>query len=299
MGRLMTRIVEWVWRTFGALLERLASVGFIQTGVVLAAQTFLALLPLLIVVSAFAPSAVSDSVSHTLRSRLGLSGSTDQIVDSVLNSRDSLRGSISVFGVLVALASATSFTRALQRTYELSWGLPRGGLRGSVRGLVWLAGLAIYLTVLGVTLHLIHGGPPITLVRGVLTWLGAVMLWWWTPFVLLLGRVRPLALLPSGVLSGVTMIALGWVSSIYVPRSIRTNEQHFGTLGSVFAIESWLVIVACALVASAVVGAVLVQTGGPFSRRYAALLSGSGTQPWRRRPDPPPGAFSAAGRRDQ
>ena len=51
-----------------------------------------------------------------------------------------------------------------------------------------------------------------------------------------------------------------------VPRLVRSNEQQFGTIGAVFAIESWLVVVGCALVLCAVVGAWLAQQPGPLGR---------------------------------
>jgi membrane protein len=275
---MVIRLVEWVLRTFATLIERLAAVGFIFSGVVLAAQTFMALLPLLIIVVALLPPAIGADVSQSLRTRLGLSGSADQAVGQLLASRESLQG-LSVYGVVVVLASATSFTRALQRVYELSWGLPRLGLRGSLRGVLWLLGLAGYLTVLGLAVHYTQGGGPLTALRTVVAAIGALALWWWTPYVLLLGRVRLRSLLPCGLLTATATLVLGRVSAAILPRTIRTNERQFGTIGAVFAIQSWLVVICCAIVAAAVAGAVAAQTGGPLG----ALARGAAdTEGWRR-----------------
>jgi membrane protein len=185
MGGLLARVVRWSTRAFGTLIDRLAAVGLIQSGVVLAAYTFLALLPLLIVVVAFFPSGVAEAIADTMRRRLGLAD-TEGTVRRVMNSRESLRGSTSIFGVVVALVSATAFTRALQRVYELSWGLPRLGLRGSVRGVVWLIGLVAYVAVISSAVRLTGSGGIGPAVRALLLALGAVLLWWWTPYVLLL-----------------------------------------------------------------------------------------------------------------
>jgi len=108
---------------------------------------------------------------------------------------------------------------------------------------------------------------------------GAVLLWWWTPYLLLLGRVRARSLLPGGLLTAAAMLVLGKVSSVVLPRTVRNNERQFGTIGMVFAIESWLVVVACTIVLAAVVSAVAAQADGPFGRlaRGAADLDG-----WRR-----------------
>jgi membrane protein len=278
MTGLLRRLVEWILRTFATLLERLASVGFVYSGVVLAAQTLMALLPLLIVVVALLPTWAGASLADTLRARLGVSGETDQAVGHLVASRPQLQG-LSLIGIVVVIASATSFTRALQRVYELSWGLPRLGLRGSIRGLVWLVALASYLGVIGVALHYLRGEGPATALKVALSVVGAVGLWWWTPYVLLMGRVRLRSLLPCGALTGVAMLVMGRISAVVVPRTVRSNERQFGTIGVVFALQSWLVVLSCTIVAAAVVGAVAAQTTGPLG----ALARGS-TDPegWRR-----------------
>src|SRR5258705_5175648 len=149
-----------ILRPFETLIQRLVSVGFITSGVVLAAQTFLALFPLLIAVTAFLPQSSAEAIRGALRSRFGVSGSADAAVGQLMNNPNQLRGGISAVGAIVVLASATSFTRALQRVYEGAWGLPRLGLRGSLRGLVWLVEVALYLAVLGTAIRFAGGGVP-------------------------------------------------------------------------------------------------------------------------------------------
>jgi len=283
--RRLRGVVRWVFGTFETLIERLVAVGFIQSGVVLAAQTFLALFPLLIAVVALAPAAMGTSIAGSLRTRFGISGSTDEMVDNLVDSRTDLRGGITVFGAIVVLAAATSFTRALQRVYELSWGLPRMGIRGTARGLIWLLGFVAYLVLISTAVR-VGTGVAATVVRTVLLVTSAILLWWWTPYVLLSGRVRARALLPSGLLTATVMLVVGRVSNVVVPRTIRNNERHFGTIGVVFAVESWLVVVACALVGTVVVSAVVAQAGGPLGRlaRGSADVHG-----WRRGAPTPTG----------
>jgi membrane protein len=275
------RAMQWALRKFGTLIDRLVAVGVIHSGIVLAAQTFLALFPLLIGIVALLPASIGSGISKSLRSRVGISGSTDQMVSQIVVSRDDLHGGITAIGVIVVLASATAFTRALQRVYEQSWALPRLGVRGSLRGLMWLVGLMCYLLLLSTAIQYAGTGLPGTVVRTALAIISAVLLWWLTPFILLAGRVRLRSLLPGGLITAAAMLALGAVSAAVVPRTIRSNEQQFGTIGVVFAIESWLVIVGCTIVAAAIVGAVVVQTSGPIGRlaRGRADLDA-----WRREP---------------
>jgi membrane protein len=272
------RLTKWALRTFATLLERLTSVGLIYSGVVLAAQTLMALLPLCIVLVALLPEWVGTGMAQTLRARLGISGEADAEVGNLIANRSNL-GGLSVISVVVVLASATSFTRALQRVYELSWGLPRLGLRGSLRGIVWLIGFGAYLSVLGLTLHYAGRGVPASALKFAVSTAGAVGLWWWTPYVLLMGRVRMRALLPCGLLTGVAVLVLARASVLVVPPYVSSNERRYGTIGVFFAVQSWLVVVSCTIVAAAVVGAVAAQTAGPLG----ALARGS-TDPegWRK-----------------
>jgi membrane protein len=276
---LVARILRWALTTFAELIERLAQVGLIQSGIVLAAQTFLALFPLLMALIAVLPAPTAHHLADSLRTRLGLGGESEQMLEHLIASQSQLRAGTTAVGALVVLASATSFTRALQRVYENSWQLPRTGLRGTVRGLGWLLGLIVYLGLLGVALRLSGSGATGTLTRTVVGIVASVALWWWTPFVLVSGRVRARALLPTGVLTAAAVLILGRVSTVVVPRTVASNERLYGTIGTVFAIESWLVIVACTLVACAVVGAVAAQASGPIG-----VLARGGSDPdgWHR-----------------
>ena len=229
--------------------------------------------------TALLPADIAVTVQQAMRERFGVSGTSDAAVSQLINGRDELRGGLTVIGAVVVLASATSFTRALQRVYELAWDLPRLGIRASLRGLEWLLGTVAYLVVLGTAIRLAGTGTPGTVLRSVLVTAGAVLLWWWTPYVLLAGRVRARALVPSGVLTATALIVVSAIGSVYVPRSVRSNERQFGTIGVVFAIESWLVVVACVLVGSAVVSAVAAQTDGPIGRVFRGTSDVAG---WRR-----------------
>jgi membrane protein len=264
------------------VLERVAAVGFVQAAVVLAAQAFLALFPLLIAVVALTPTEVGQSIATVARNRLGLGGHTGDEVSSLVTTRDSLRGSITVFGAIVVFGSATSFTRALQRLYENAWQLPRLGLRGSIRGLGWLVGLIAYLAVLGAAVKL-TASPAIavSLLRMVMLTACAFLLWWLTPFVLLCGRVRARALVVTGVLTAAVTVVAARISAIVMPRIIGSNERQFGTIGAAFAIESWLVVMASLIVAAAVLGALAGQSDSVVGRWTRGTSDPGG---WRRTP---------------
>jgi uncharacterized BrkB/YihY/UPF0761 family membrane protein len=97
----------------------------------------------------------------------------------------SARTSIGVFGVLLALLTATSFARALQRSHELAWRLPPAGLRAAWRGLMLVIGLALYIELLFLFGRLVQGMPASTLLEDLATFAGAWAVWTGAGWILL------------------------------------------------------------------------------------------------------------------
>jgi len=260
-------------------LERLVNVRVVESSIVLAAQAFLALFPLVIVVSAVIPTSASNRLLNELHHRVGISGSSESALKTILVDRNSLQESLSIISVLLVLGSATAFTRALQRIYQYAWGLPKLGLRGLWRGFAWLLGLVMYLGLISVVTHFVRDGA---VVQPIVIILGFVM-WWWTPFILLGGRVRARALLPAAIIIAIAFWIASFVSSLVVPHAIRNNETSYGPIGAVFAIESWLVVLAAILV----VGTVLGATIGLSQTRLGTAVRGTAKPDgWRRQVKP-------------
>jgi membrane protein len=259
------------------IAEHLVAVRVIESSIVLAAQAFLALFPLILVVAAVVPRHVSTGLLNELRNRYGVSGSSANALQTVLVDRGAVQQSLSVLSFLLVIGSATAFTRALQRMYQNAWGLPKLGLRGVWRGFAWLVGLVVYLSILGLVAHFIrHGG----VLAPVSTVLGLVM-WWWTPFLLLGGRVRARALIPAAVIITAAQLVAGMVSSAIVPRTIRSKESSYGPVGAVFAFESWLVIIMGLLVVGTVFGAIIGLSDSRVGRWVRGTADPDG---WRREP---------------
>lgn len=140
---------------------------------------------------------------------------------------------------MVTLLSATACSRALQKTCERCWHLPKAGAR--LAAWRWVAWLAVWLTAL------IFQGP-IQDAFGVGRTLGAAialvsgtLLWWWTQHLLLGARVPWLPLLPGAVFVAVGGQVITWGSRYYIPRAVDHSLEQFGGLGLVFVLLSWLI----------------------------------------------------------
>ena len=252
------------------LVEELARVQVIDRAMVIAAQALLALVPLLIVMAAFLPLDLGIFTTDRFANVTGLSSARLAPAQRALDP-DTVRTQTGTAGVLLTILSATSFARAVQRTYERVWDIPHiGGVSGARRCLSWLAGWLVFLPLIGLVGSLVGGWVPF----GVLTPLAQVvlgaLLWWWSARVLLLGRVPWLALLPGAVLTGVGSTIYSAGSGLVMPAYAANSAAQLGVLGLVLTATSWLIGFGFMLVVATVLGRVLAEE----SRIHEAVVSG-------------------------
>lgn len=243
-----------------ACLARLVEIQFVDRSIALGSLGFTALVPLLVIASAFLPG--TDGLANELIDRFHLHGATAQLVRDVFAQPDAVRQSISWLGVLLLVGAALSFTRALQRVYELSWRLEVRGLAGTRAGLIWIGGIVVWSTLFASVRDWLLGltGPVASLT---ILLAGDALLWLWSPWILLARRVDWHRLVPSALLTAVAMTAISVGSVIYMPEAIGRAATHYGPIGIAIALVSWLVGVGFALTICAGVGAVL---GGEWDR---------------------------------
>ncbi|MFF5284989.1 YhjD/YihY/BrkB family envelope integrity protein [Streptomyces sp. NPDC012756] len=241
------------------LTGRLVSGNLLDAGTRLAAQAFLAAVPLLFALAAFAPLAVRDQLRESLRVMFGLTGPADQDLQKALDqaTADGVRETTGVVGALVALVSATSFSRAMARVCERAWGLPKAGTRiAAWRWMVWLLALVVVVLL----------QAPLRDGFGAGGWLGLPLyflvstgVWLWTQHLLLAKRVSWLPLLPGAVLGGVATTVLGITARLYMPAALNRALGEYGSLGLVLTMLSWLIVVCAAITFALTIGAVLAQ----------------------------------------
>jgi len=236
-------------------LSELKRIELLDRSLALGAQALLALIPMLMVLGAFMPHAWVQGVVQQIRDVVGLRDDVMEPVREMALTRQARQAQTGIAGLVVSLASASSFSRALQRMYARTWELPaRGGVRALRSSLLWIIGwlLMLQLTalLLGSVSGLPYSGPLQTFVQ--LT--ANTLLWWWTSRLLLGGRVSWRQLLPGAALTALLVVVLNRMSKLFMPAFTRSNLDQFGPLGVVFAVGSWLVVFGGVLVVAAVVG---------------------------------------------
>ncbi|HEX8857153.1 MAG TPA: YhjD/YihY/BrkB family envelope integrity protein [Thermoleophilaceae bacterium] len=240
--------------------------GAIDRAIVLASQAYVAIFPFLIIVGSIAPRRGAKDTADGLIDRFGLTGSTAQSVRDLFSSPTDVKNALSWAGVIVLLLSTLSFTRSLQRVYELCFSLPAAGARNTKRGLLWLGGLAVYGWV-GTLIALVRAGPLRNALAVVLSLAWSFVFFTWTPYVLTGYRVPWRRLVPIGFATTTGLAFFVLASGVYMPHLISRQSHRYGLIGVAFALLSWVLVGAFVIVAAAVIGSEVSETPRRMYRR--------------------------------
>jgi membrane protein len=239
------------------VIARLVTGHLLDSATRLAAQAFLASVPLLFAVAAFAPQSLRTQLQSSLTSMFGLNGRSAGELGQALSSDAQFRDTSGVLGLFIALASATSFSRAMVRVCERAWQLPKASTRITAwRWVVWLIVIVLFVFLQGP----IREGFGAGVVLGTpLFFLLSTGVWLWTQHLLLAGRVPWLPLLPGAVLTGAATTALGLTARVYLPVAFNRALAEYGSLGLVLAMLSWLIALCAAVTFALTIGATLAE----------------------------------------
>ncbi len=275
--RLKARIAEskqlvdtlrgWVETTFlWRIWERLLENEFVDRSVALGAKAFVSFFPLIIVVGAFVPPRMRQSIQTTLVTRFGLSGSSVTIVKQSFASSSDIRKATGVLGLVMLFFYATSFTTALQRVFIKAWRRPPNSKAADrLRGPAWLGGIIALAALTGGLRHFLNGGfgtPAFWVISTVVQ----IAFWWATAWLLLQGQVRWRPLLCSAVLTGLGISIYAASAAIWMPHTVATDQRQFGFFGVALALVSWFTGAGSVVLIAASAGAALADEEGQLGR---------------------------------
>ncbi|QNN52814.1 YhjD/YihY/BrkB family envelope integrity protein [Nocardioides mesophilus] len=244
------------------LVSELARIELIDRSLAIGAQALLALIPLLVLVGALLPDDAGTTLLNQVRDVMGVHNDVMQPLRDAGVSPDT-QVQAGALSLVVAVGSATSFSRALQRMYARVWELPTfRGVRAVRGSLLWLLGWVATLQISALLLRSLTGLPLVRMAHLGIQLVVNVLLWWWTARLLLGGRVSWRLLFPGALVSGVLVVLLAYASQLFMPRFASAQLTQFGALGVVFAIASWLVLFGGTLVVSAVLGRLITSPAG-------------------------------------
>jgi membrane protein len=238
----------------GHLHRRIVEVDLMNQAMILAALAFMLLVPVLISIAAVVPLGASGGNTAALAHRLGLSDAATHDVQQLFPSRKAVRADTTAISTALSVLSAFAWPIALQRGYELAWGLPPAGWRSLWRPVVWLVSFAVLGTLYAVFTPIFHGWLFVLL--AVIIGFPITFAWAWaTQHLLLAGRVGWRLLLPGAVAMAVGLVGLRLLLHAFLSRTITSHFQEYGPLGVVFVLLSWFVAFSVIVLGGGVIGA--------------------------------------------
>jgi membrane protein len=252
--RVLRTLTFWLRPEFVLrVVNRFQKVAGFDRSIALASSALTATIPLAIIASAVSTQLGGKGTAERIIDRYELSGGGAEAVRDIFAPASGTSTSLGIIGFFFLLIAVLSFTRAVQRLFEQTWELAPLSVRNTFNGLLWIAGLAVYLALSGV-LHAVLGRSRLELTATLLDIPVALIFLVWSGWVLSAKRIRRDALLPFAVIGSLALAVYSVGAAVYVPHLFSTYSTRYGVIGAVFAMISALFCVMVVVVASAAAG---------------------------------------------
>jgi len=245
-------------------IEGVAEIEPFDRGMTLAAQAFTSIIPIMVVTASYGRA--RNGFGTGLADSLGLPDDVRSVLTGSVPSGADLGRSFGIFGLVVALVSATAYSRALERMYARAWAVRKPSLRTAWRWLAAVVAVVVALGILNLTAAATKGSP----LQGWVEVLARLVVWSavWTgvPYLLMDRQVRFRVLAFPGVLTAVALAILQAAGGIYLPIALTSGAKQFGVLGMTFTYIGWLFALSFVIVVATALGRAASLDDGPVGR---------------------------------
>ncbi len=234
-------------------VKGLGAVDFGDRILIFGACLLLSVLPLIIVLSAYASHRIEDDIT----THLGLSAQGDRIIEGLFKGSNTGFNLAVLVGLLLSFAGTIAVARSVEVIYERAFDYPPLGRgQGWLRCTVWVAVIAAVVigdAAIGKTLR---DGPAGPVVLGVVEVVGFTLFFWWSIHFLLGGRESWRRVRAAAFATALFWMGLGVFAAFYFSTTIVDDSKTYGTIGVTFTLVSWFIAMGAVLTLGAVVGAV-------------------------------------------
>jgi membrane protein len=247
----------WAMARGRHLVARIGQLELLDRAYTLAAQTFVALLPLILAIAAAVASPGSNIVAQEFIKRFGLVGAAAKSVQDLIVVRSE---GIYWIGLALTLYAAFTLSKRASRAYNAVWGTPQLPIRDQWRSLVWiLVQLVLVVMVTELRGFARDSGPVLALMAAVfilVVWVGAEVL---TQTLLTRGNVVRSRILLAAVFATIGRLGIVVWSALFLTKSMVRQAEAYGPIGVVFALFSGLLVYWVVLLGSTLLAAVLTD----------------------------------------
>lgn len=225
----------------GEVVRRFFELQITDRSLGLAAQGFIALLPLLIVLISVVLKSNGEVVGAFIIDRFSLAGVSEEAVKALFATSTPV-AAVSWLAIVLTVFSAFSLARRLSGVFASIFDAPKLAGRHFWRALLWIL---VQVIMIGGAAELReiwrHEGMAVTVVSG------AVLLVLWgvgdaLSLSLLVPSVPRGQLVAVGVLSGVGRVALSAWAVVYMPRALDSEALQYGAIGVTFALFTLILV---------------------------------------------------------
>ena len=245
------------------LIRHVKAVDMFTWTLVFGAELLWSVLPLLILLSSFANHRIDDDLS----AHIGLDPKAARIIRDMFRNTPEHALIPILSGLLFSLAGTVAVVQSLQVLYERVFEQERRGWRGVPRVLLWLVILLGFLAVQAALDRPIRVAVGPVFSRA-LSMLVVTTFFAWTMHFLLAGRVHWRLVVRPALVTGLLWLCLALFSALFLSSDVISNRKDYGTIGVVFSLLTWFVLIGTAIVLGAV-GGVFWQTRAGRGRSRA------------------------------
>ncbi len=249
------------------LFKGLGNVEFGNWIILFGASFLLSVLPLILLLSAFANSRVDDNID----ARLGLNHTSSHVVDALFKASHAGFGFGVVLAVIFSLAGTIALARSIQKLYQQIFGHPDvRGWPNVLRCFGWAVAAALEVYVDALASRPLGNLPAGRVLLGLGNLVIATALFWWGLHWLLRGKESWRRLFPAGLATGVFWVGLGGFATVYFPSTLTSDSRLYGAIGVVFDLVTWFVAMGAVITLGALVGHIYVVRRDSAREREAS-----------------------------
>jgi membrane protein len=240
-----------------AVANQLKDVHFFDWTLIFGAELLWSALPFIILLSSLANERIDDDLSR----HVGLNAQGAHIVRTLFRSHPTHAVEPLLTGFIFTFAGIVAVVASLQVLYERFFELEHRGWRDLPRYIVWTVILFAALAGEGAvsTPERRAGGPGLERLLGFLV---VTLFFWWTIHFLLDGRVPWRRLVRPALVTGVLWLVMAIFSSAYFSSVLIEDSHLYGTIGVVFTLLTWFIIIGSVIVLGGAIGAVWEKRSG-------------------------------------
>jgi uncharacterized BrkB/YihY/UPF0761 family membrane protein len=248
---LQARIQRFDESAPGRFWGRLSTVDFLNSSLAFAALAVISVFPLFAVGS----TVLGGDVRNAIVERMGLNAQATRDVEALIASGNRAVATLTWISAIVLVLGGIGMASTLSTWYHRMY--DRTPPKGLAKHLVYqAAGVGAFLVYISAEVWLFDKLRPVG-GRGlvfVLTFLLAVLFWWWSTYMLLYRQVPLRQVFPAGVATGACITGLGVVSALFFSGQITSGEDSYGPAGVVIALINFLIGFGVCLHAGAIFG---------------------------------------------